>query len=189
MPRMAGRDRMGGRGRTAVFMDRDGVINRLLPGDYVKRWEEFELLPGVAAAIRLIRESGFLAVVITNQQGVGKGLMGMDDLDAIHLRMVGELRRQGADLDGIYACPHLAAEECDCRKPKDGLIRRAVAELGIDAGASYMVGDSSSDLEAGRRAGCRPVLIGAVSTDGCGVGTFLDLMAFARFLAGHGGGR
>jgi histidinol-phosphate phosphatase family protein len=174
--------------RGAVFLDRDGVINRLLPGDYVKRWEEFEFLPGVVEAIRTIRETGRLVVVITNQQGVGKGIMDLDDLDLIHRRMADQLRLAGAPLDGVYACPHLAGDGCDCRKPNDGLIRRAVAELGIDAGASYMVGDSPSDLEAGRRAGCRPVLIGQASDDLPGIEAFPDLASFARFLAAGGGG-
>ncbi len=170
-------------GRAAVFLDRDGVINRHLPGEYVKTWSAFVFLPGVAEAVARLRGLGYAVVVITNQQGVGKRLMSEADLEEIHRRMAEELSARGAPLDGIYACPHLAEEGCACRKPEPELIRMAVRELGLDPARSFLAGDSASDLEAARRAGCRPVYLGtdpALPADDCLV--FPDLGSFAAAL-------
>ena len=147
-------------GRKAVFLDRDGVINRLLEGDYVKDWSEFSFLPGAVRAIRMIRELGFLVVVVTNQQGIGRGLMTEADLHGIHRRLLLEMEREGAAVDAIYYCPHTAESACLCRKPETGMFLQAAGELNLGLDLSYMVGDSASDVEAARRAGCRPVFIG-----------------------------
>jgi len=145
--------------RPAVFVDRDGVINRRLPGDYVRAWDQFRFLPGARAGLRLLREAGHLLVVITNQRGIGRGLMSEADLAEVHRRMQVELVRAGAGVDAILHCPHDLSEGCDCRKPKPGMIERALERFAIDVARSWVVGDSLSDLEAGRAVGIRGILV------------------------------
>ena len=145
--------------RPAVFVDRDGVINRRLPGAYVRSWDEFRFLPGARAGLRLLREAGYLLIVITNQRGIGRGLMSEADLAAIHARMQVELGRAGAGVDAIFHCPHDIAEQCGCRKPRPGLLLRARRRFVVDPERSWVVGDSLSDLEAGRTAGIPGILV------------------------------
>jgi D-glycero-D-manno-heptose 1,7-bisphosphate phosphatase len=145
--------------RPAVFLDRDGVINRRLPGAYVRTWEEFRFLRGARPALRLLREAGYLLVVITNQRGIGRGLMTEADLAAVHRRMQAELARAGAPVDAIFHCPHDLDAACGCRKPQPGLIEKARRCFAIDASRSWVVGDSLSDLGAGRAAGIPGVLV------------------------------
>ena len=147
-------------GRPAIFIDRDGTINHRLEGRYVTRWVEFVFLPGVLDALRCLTRAGFALVAVSNQAGVGKGLLKDSALAEIHRQMAGAITRAGGRLDGIYVCPHLPEDDCACRKPRPGLLLRAVKELGIDLTSSYIVGDSLSDIEAGRAAGCRTILIG-----------------------------
>jgi len=142
-----------------VFVDRDGVINRRLPGDYVRAWDQFRFLPGARAGLRLLREAGYLLVVITNQRGIGRGLMSEADLDLLHRRMQTELVRAGAGVDAILHCPHDLSANCGCRKPKPGMVSRALERFPIDTARSWVVGDSLSDLEAGRAAGIRGILV------------------------------
>jgi D-glycero-D-manno-heptose 1,7-bisphosphate phosphatase len=169
-------------GRTAIFLDRDGVINRKLPENaYVTEPAEFEFLPGVIEALGLMRELGFLLVVTTNQRGIGRGFMTDDDLEAVHLHMARELHRNGIELDGVYYCPHEEFERCGCRKPEPGMIFAAARVLRVDLADSYMVGDSPSDIAAGRSAGTRTVRIGT-REDGDADLTFRDLLGFALFL-------
>ena len=145
--------------RSAVFVDRDGVINRRLPGDYVRTWDQFHFLPGARAGLRLLREAGHLLVVITNQRGIGRGLMSESDLAEVHRRMQAELVRADAAVDAILHCPHDLGEGCGCRKPKPGMIERALERFAIDVARSWVVGDSLSDLEAGRAVGIRGILV------------------------------
>lgn len=146
-------------GQAAVFVDRDGVINRRLPGAYVRTWEEFRFLHGARAGLRLLREAGYLLIVITNQRGIARGLMNEDDLAAVHARMQAQLARAGAAVDAILHCPHEIAEQCGCRKPRPGMIERAQGLFAVDSGRSWVVGDSLSDLEAGRAAGIPGILV------------------------------
>ena len=143
-----------------VFLDRDGVINRKLPeGDYVKRWEEFEFLPRVPEALRLLKEAGIRVIIVTNQRGIARGLMAERDLEEIHKRMLAELARFQASVDAIYYCPHEEGE-CDCRKPRVGLFRQAQKDFpDIDFASSAVIGDSLKDMEAGTQLGCFTVLI------------------------------
>ena len=145
--------------RPAVFLDRDGVINRRLPGDYVRSWDQFRFLPGARAGLRLLREAGYLLVVITNQRGIGRGLMSEADLAEVHRRLQVELVRVGAGVDAIFHCPHDLSANCGCRKPKPGMLSRALERLPIDTARSWVVGDSLSDLEAGWAAGIRGILV------------------------------
>lgn len=142
----------------AVFLDRDGVINRKLENDYVKKWDEFCFLPGVFEAIKAIKEKGYLVIVATNQRGIAKGLMTEEDLEEIHRRMQKELKKHGAQVDDIFYCPHDISDNCNCRKPKPGMLIQAQKKWDIDFSSSFIIGDSESDIEAGRRVGCRGIL-------------------------------
>ncbi|MCD6461380.1 MAG: HAD family hydrolase [Thermoplasmata archaeon] len=133
-------------------MDRDGVINYKVAG-YVTRVEDFHLLPGAAEAIARINASGWLVVLVTNQSVIGRGLATRERVDEIHRHMLSLLAEKGAHLDGIYLCPHTPWDGCPCRKPEPGMLLQAARDLDIDLGASVMIGDSDTDLEAGRRAG------------------------------------
>lgn len=147
--------------RTAIFLDRDGVINRKAPeGDYVRRWEDFEFLPGSVEALQTLAAAGAALFVVTNQRGVALGSLDPRDLDDIHARMSASLASAGVDIAGIYVCPH-DVDACDCRKPGTRLFLDAKAEYPwIDFGVSDLVGDSLSDLEAGDRLGMRLWLVG-----------------------------
>lgn len=146
--------------RKAVFLDRDGVINRKAPeGDYIKSWDEFEFLPGVKEAIKKLNERGFLVIIVSNQRGIAKGVMTENDLKEIHSRMKSELKSVGAKVDDIYYCPHDVGDNCNCRKPKPGLLLKAAKEWDIELSRSWMIGDQAPDIEAGKRAGCKTILI------------------------------
>ena len=151
-------------GRPAVFLDRDGTINEQM--GYVNHLSRFQLLPGVARAIRGLNEAGLPVVVVTNQSGLARGYFPESLLEAVHAELHRLLAREGAHLDGLYICPHHpeAREErfrldCDCRKPRPGLLERAAAELDLDLGRSYMVGDRWSDLRCGAAVGATTVLV------------------------------
>jgi len=144
----------------AAFLDRDGVINRKAPeGKYVTRWEEMVFLPGVTQAILALRRAGFRIIVISNQRCVAKGLLSVDDLDFLHRRMCETLAADGAVIDAAYYCPHDTQIACTCRKPAPGLLLEAAADHRIDLKVSWMIGDSPSDIEAGRTAGCKTALL------------------------------
>ena len=144
----------------AAFLDRDGVIIRKAPeGSYVTRWSEVEFLPDVANAMKRIREAGFLLIVASNQRAVAKGLISKRQLESLHLRMWQELFPGCRGPDGVYYCPHDKNPPCDCRKPQPGMLLAAAQDRGIDLAASWMVGDSESDVQAGQRAGCRTIRI------------------------------
>jgi len=147
-----------------VFLDRDGTINRKPPeGSYVIRPEELELLTGAATAIRRLNDAGATVVVVTNQRGVARGLMSESELGRIHTRMREALGAEGAHVDAVYSCVHERGE-CQCRKPQPGLLTQAMAEYPEIAGSRLvMVGDSVSDVEAGRAVGATTVLIGESS--------------------------
>jgi D-glycero-D-manno-heptose 1,7-bisphosphate phosphatase len=144
--------------RRAAFIDRDGVLNE--ERAFVHRREDFALLPGAVAGLRLLREAGYLLVVITNQSGIARGIYSEGDYLALTEHLRAELAAAGVPLDAVEYCPHLPDAQieryrldCDCRKPKPGMLRRAAQALDIDPGASFLVGDRLSDIEAGRAAG------------------------------------
>jgi len=141
--------------RTA-FLDRDGTINVKAPeGEYVTSWAEFSFLPGAVEAIGLLRERGWRVVVVTNQRGVALGRMSLADVEDIHDRM-----REAAPLDAVYLCPH-ERDSCDCRKPNSGMFLQAQAEFpDIRFEECVVIGDAESDMEAGRRLGCRTIRVG-----------------------------
>ncbi|MDR3725063.1 MAG: HAD family hydrolase [Terracidiphilus sp.] len=144
----------------AVFLDRDGVINRKLPeGCYITRREEFELLDGVADSIARLNRAGLLVIVVTNQRGIARKRMTLDTLNTVHAALQNELAASGAHLDSIFVCPH-GKDECDCRKPLPGLFHQAQARFPqIEAATSVMIGDSLSDIEFGRNLGMATICV------------------------------
>lgn len=148
----------------AVFLDRDGTINK--EDGFITKPEQFELISGVAEAIKEINKSGCLAIVVTNQPVIARGDATFEELQEIHNKMETELGKSGAYLDAIYYCPHHTDKgfpgerieykcDCDCRKPKPGLLLKAAKDFNIDLSQSYMVGDSENDVLAGKNAGCK----------------------------------
>lgn len=153
----------------AVFLDRDGTIN--VYKGFLKNIDDFELIDGVAEAIKIINDSGYLCIVVTNQPVVARGEVTFDQLDAIHRKLETLLGLHGAYIDGIYFCPHHPHKgykgeiselkiECSCRKPKPGMILRAAEDFNIDLTQSFMVGDGENDVKAGIAAGCKSIYIG-----------------------------
>ena len=152
----------------AVFLDRDGTINKYV--GFLRKPEELELLPDAAEAIKLINSSGYLAVVVTNQPVIARGEVSFDGLEEIHNKMETLLGQEGAYLDAIYFCPHHPHKgfegevpelkiECHCRKPRPGMLLKAAKDLNIELKNSYMIGDSDIDVEAGKAAGCTAIKI------------------------------
>ncbi len=143
----------------AVFLDRDGTIAPDV--NYCRRPEDFNLFPGAGEAVKLLNNHGFKVIVITNQSGIARGYFTVQTLEQIHQKMVDELSHSGAVLDAIYYCPHHPDDGCECRKPKTALFRQAAHELDIEFGRSFVVGDASIDIEAGKTLGCKTILLTA----------------------------
>ena len=153
----------------AVFIDRDGTINKYV--GFLTDIEDFELIDGVTDAIKKINSSGYLAIVVTNQPVVARGEVSFSELDQIHNKMETLLGKEGAYLDAIYYCPHHPHKgyegeveelkiDCECRKPKPGMLLKAAGDFNIDLTRSWMIGDGENDIKAGNTAGCRTILIG-----------------------------
>lgn len=139
-----------------IFLDRDGVINRDPPyDDYVKSWDEFVFTDGAIEALRLLGVKGYNIYIVTNQRGIARGVMSDNELSMIHAEMLCELRVNGIDIKQIYYCPHDIEDNCDCRKPKAGMLFKAASDHNIDLMRSYFIGDSDCDMEAGILAGCK----------------------------------
>ena len=137
-----------------LFLDRDGVINVKLDGQYVKNTDEFEFMIGVETAISKLSKIFNRILIVTNQQGIAKGIMSDKDLGFLHDYMLTELKKHGGVIDKIYYCPHLAAENCNCRKPNPGMIQQAIIDFPeIKIEYSYLIGDSDTDILAGNKMG------------------------------------
>jgi D-glycero-D-manno-heptose 1,7-bisphosphate phosphatase len=142
----------------AVFLDRDGVINQKAPeGDYITRWGDFHVLPGVIEGVTSLNRAGFSVIVVTNQRCVAKGFITIAELEKMHQQMTDFLAQSGAVIDATFYCPHEMEPVCDCRKPAPGMLLSAAQLHGIDLAASWMIGDSDIDIEAGKNAGCKTV--------------------------------
>ena len=175
-----------------VILDRDGVLNHEAPaGGYLREPAEFRWLPGALEGLALLRRAGVRLSVATNQAGVGRGVMRLEQLAAVHERMQSEAAAHGGALDAVLYCPHTPEERCSCRKPAPGLIQAAVARSGIAASESIVVGDDERDLEAARRAGVAAALVrtgkGRRTEELVGnaaVPAYDDLAQFARAIVG-----
>ena len=141
-----------------VFLDRDGVINKER-SDYIKSISELEIFPNVAKNIELLKNAGFLVVVITNQSVINRGLITHETVDQIHDSIQNYLKTNGTSVDRFFYCPHKPNENCNCRKPKPGLLHQAILELDIDPESSWMIGDNDSDIEASTSIGCKAIKI------------------------------
>ena len=150
--------------RPAVFIDRDGTISEEV--GYVNHPSRYRVFPYAARAVKLLNEAGWLAVLVTNQAGVARGYFAEALINEVHAALASELERGGARLDAVYYCPHHPTVgespyrlDCDCRKPRPGLVRRAADELNVDLSASWMVGDRYGDVELARNAGLRSAFV------------------------------
>jgi histidinol-phosphate phosphatase family protein len=142
-----------------VFFDRDGIVNQSPGPGYVERWEDFHLLPEFVAVLGSVTRAGYAAVLITNQRGVALGRMTAAAVEDLHRRLREVLRRDhGLDFLDCFYCPH-DRDACECRKPKPGMLLAAARRHGIDLARSWMIGDSRTDMEAGKAAGCRTILV------------------------------
>lgn len=144
--------------RVTVFLDRDGVINED-SREYVKTWAEFRFIGKSPEAVARLTEAGFRIIVITNQSGIGRGIIRPRDLAKMHERMREALRERGGEITDIFFCPHRPDEGCSCRKPRTDMIRMACDKYGIDPADAWMVGDSAKDIECAINAGCRSLLV------------------------------
>ena len=143
--------------RATVFLDRDGVLNRRIMGDYVTCLDEFEVLPGVLEALARLVKLDFRLAVVTNQRGIAIGRMTREDVAGVHGFLSREVALTGGRLDEFYICPHDRHEGCDCRKPSPGLLDQAHAHRPIDWQRSWLIGDSDSDILAGKARGFEPL--------------------------------
>jgi len=141
-----------------VFLDRDGVINADRPG-YIVSWKQFRFLPGSRAALKLLKERGYRVHIVSNQSAVGRGLMTRETLDDITARMLRAIRRHGGQIESVHYCTHRPEDNCDCRKPKTGLLRQVAHEFGLDLGKVWLIGDKLTDMEVGNTMGCRTIFV------------------------------
>lgn len=179
-------------GAKAIFLDRDGTLNRMVYDethgllDSPRRPEQVTVIPGAADFMRKARERGYKLVVVTNQPGIAKGTLTLAELDEVNGRLAELLAAEGASWDALYYCPHhpkgeggsnpAYVRDCDCRKPKPGMLLRAAAEMDLDLQTSWLMGDGLNDVQAGNAAGCRTVLL-----------THLKIEQIERFLSVEGG--
>lgn len=146
-----------------IFIDRDGVINKDPGGwtehNYVTRWEEFRFIPGAKEALSRLTDAGYDIVVISNQAGINKGYFTMDDLNRINKNMLASISSAGGRIHSLHYCPHRQEENCGCRKPDTGLFREAARGLCVDFKNTFFIGDGSMDIEAGKKVGCKTILL------------------------------
>lgn len=143
--------------RRFALLDRDGTLIRNI--DFLADPDRVELLPGTAEALRRLRKLGFGLVVISNQSGVGRGLVRLDQLAAVNARLVELLAADGVALDGLYFCPHVSEDDCHCRKPRPGMVEQAVRDLHFDPALSIVIGDNVCDLDLARTLGIPAILV------------------------------
>ncbi len=168
--------------KPAVFLDRDGTINEQM--GYINHISRFVLFPFAAKAIRLLNEEEFLTIILSNQSGLARGYFPMDLVDSVHEHMVASLKKEGAFIDGIFICPHYPRGKipefsinCECRKPRTGLIEKACKTFDIDRSNSYVIGDRSTDIEMAHGSGINGILV----TTGYGLGDLDYVLPFSPF--------
>tara|TARA_B110000438_G_scaffold302276_1_gene359489 strand:- start:3184 stop:3687 length:504 start_codon:yes stop_codon:yes gene_type:complete len=142
----------------AIFLDRDGVINKKR-NDYVKSIDELEIFSDVGRGISILKKMGFLIIVITNQSIINRKIITVNELEKIHTTIQNNLKKNSCSIDSFYFCPHTPDENCDCRKPKSGLLLQAIDDFSINSSESWMIGDCLTDIQAGKTAGCKTILL------------------------------
>jgi D-glycero-D-manno-heptose 1,7-bisphosphate phosphatase len=145
--------------RPAIFLDRDGVIIENRDNDYCKSWDEVVFLSRAFDGLKRIAGWDRVVVVVTNQAAVGKGILTLETATEINERILSEVRSRGGRIDKAYLCPHRKEDNCDCRKPKPGMLMQAAREFNIDLSRSVMIGDALTDMQAARNAGVRGILV------------------------------
>ncbi|CAM2007827.1 D-glycero-alpha-D-manno-heptose-1,7-bisphosphate 7-phosphatase [Acanthopleuribacter pedis] len=170
-----------------LFLDRDGVLNRRIVDDYVTCRDEFEILPGVPSSLRALQEAGFRLVVVTNQRGIAVGRMTRAAVDDVHVYLNQHLAEVGATIDAFYVCPHDRHVGCPCRKPAPGLLDQAHRDQPVDWAASYLIGDSDSDIAAGRARGVTTLKV-AGEGDGTADWMVPDIAAATAKILAHQNG-
>lgn len=141
----------------AVFLDRDGTINKEV--GYLASVNEFEFLPEVIKALKILSSTDYRIIILTNQSGIARGYLNEKTLKRIHEKMCDDLENEGVRIDGVYYCPHHPDEKCECRKPNIGLIKKAKEDFNLNLKESYMIGDSTRDIKTGMNAGCKTILV------------------------------
>lgn len=167
----------------AVFLDRDGTLALNVP--YCSRAEDLEVFADAPEALALLKQDGFKLIVVTNQSGIARGYFTEAILTEIHLKMARLLAQRGAEVDGVYYCPHHPDDGCLCRKPGTLLLIQAASDHDIDLAGSFFVGDNAMDIEAGRAVGCRTVLVTTGPRHGGGVTVPADFTADSLIEAGR----
>jgi D-glycero-D-manno-heptose 1,7-bisphosphate phosphatase len=171
--------------KPCVFFDRDGIVNRApVETRYVERWSDFHLLPGFVEALRVVRQKGFEAIVVTNQKGVGTGHMSMDTVAEIHGNLRNELKKHGLEVLDILVSTD-TDDNAPRRKPNPGMLLEAAEKHALDLTRSWMVGDNQKDVEAGRRAGCRTVFVGSAGAATGADHEIASVSDLAEFLRKH----
>jgi D-glycero-D-manno-heptose 1,7-bisphosphate phosphatase len=141
----------------AVFLDRDGTL--IVEKHYIKNPQDVELEFGVVEGLNLLKNNGYLLIMVTNQSGIGRGLLTLADFEAVQTKFFELLAEQGLNLDAVYMCPHHPNDACSCRKPKPGLILQGISDFHLDPKVCFMIGDKESDCEAGKAAGTQSILL------------------------------
>jgi len=166
--------------KKAIFLDRDGVINKEV--SYLSNPNDFEFIEGSIEALKILKQKGFLIIIITNQAGIARGFFTEETLEAIHSKMIRILKQNNIELDDIYYCPHHPdfTGLCDCRKPNTGMLLKAQLEYNIDLTNSYIVGDTLNDIQTGKAARCKTVLVltGYGKEEQKNIGTIIPDMIF-----------
>lgn len=176
-----------------VLLDRDGVINRRVMNGYVTTWAEFVFMPDALEGLRFLAQHGYVGIVISNQAGVGKGLIIPSALEEMTRQFVQEVERYGGRIVGVYYCPHRPEDDCECRKPKPGLLLQAQREHRFAFAETFMIGDSESDVLAARAVGCPPLLVSDHIAQAGGdrlrssAPVFSSLRLAAQFIVEHDG--
>ncbi len=147
----------------AIFLDRDGVIN-IRKNRYITSYDDFEIISDVSKWLKKLYDNNFKLIVVTNQSAIAKGLISINDLENIHKKMQKEFSSDGFQIDRIYYCPHADYENCSCRKPKIGLFEKAISDFSLDKSESWLIGDEDTDIEAGRKLGCKTIKINTNSS-------------------------
>ncbi len=143
-----------------AFLDRDGVISIFTPDDYIKKWEEFQFLPGSIEGLKLLLENGFKIVIVSNQAGVSRKIFTEEDLNDVTQKMLQELKKNGIEIFKVYYCIHKPEDNCNCRKPKTGMIEKFISEYGdFERNKAFFVGDSDVDIELGAKMGMKTILV------------------------------
>jgi len=171
--------------KPCVFFDRDGIINHPpTAARYVRNWSEFKLIPAFLDALRVTLEKGYEAVIVTNQKGVSTGRMTQADVDEIHDNLLALLEENGMSLRDIFVCTE-GDDDHPHRKPNPGMLLEAAEKHGLDLTRSWMVGDNEKDVEAGRRAGCKTILVGDKGGDSTADYRMANMDGLAKFLREH----